>query len=152
MLGMAVDITERRQAEESLRLFRKLIDESNDAIEVVDPKTLRFLDVNDKCCRDLGYTRDELLSLRVFDIDPNATETSVARVGKELEQFGFVTFESVHRRKDGSTYPVEINLKRVELDRPTPSTWFAILPNASGSRRRYGKKTKHSRKPSVWPE
>ena len=70
MLGMAVDITERKQAEESLRLFRKLIDESTDAIEVVDPETLRFLDVNDKCCRDLGYTRDELLSLKIFDIDP----------------------------------------------------------------------------------
>ena len=37
-----------RQAEESLRLFRKLIDESNDAIEVVDPETLRFLDVNEQ--------------------------------------------------------------------------------------------------------
>jgi PAS domain-containing protein len=40
MLGISVDITERRHAEESLRLFRRLIDESNDAIEVVDPKTL----------------------------------------------------------------------------------------------------------------
>ncbi len=53
MLGMAVDITERRQAEESLRLFRTLIDESNDAIEVIDPKTLRFLDVNEKACHVL---------------------------------------------------------------------------------------------------
>ncbi len=71
MLGMAVDITERRHAEEALRLFRKLIDQTNDAIEVIDPKTLRFLDVNDKSCRDLGYTREELLSLNVPDIDPD---------------------------------------------------------------------------------
>ena len=117
MLGMAVDITERKRAEESLRLFRKLIDESNDAIEVVDPKTLRFLDVNDKSCRDLGYTREELLSLKVPDIDPGVDESSAARILKELEKSGFVTFESLHQRKDGSTYPVEINLKRVELDR-----------------------------------
>ena len=117
MLGMAVDITERKHAEDSLRLFRKLIDESNDAIEVVDPETLCFLDVNDKCCRDLGYTREELLSLKVFDIDPTVTETSAASVRKELHQSGFFTFESIHRRKDGSTYPVEINLKRVDLDR-----------------------------------
>ncbi len=117
MLGMAVDITERKHAEESLRLFRKLIDESNDAIEVVDPETLRFLDVNDKCCRDLGYSRDELLALRVFDVDPTATEPSSANIAKELKQSGFMTVESIHRRKDGSTYPVEINLKRVALDR-----------------------------------
>jgi PAS domain S-box-containing protein len=117
MLGMAVDITERKHVEESLRLFRKLIDESNDAIEVVDPETLRFLDVNESACRDLGYTRDELLSLKVFDIDPSVDESCLSRVANELAQSGFVTFESLHRRKDRSTYPVEINLKRVELDR-----------------------------------
>jgi PAS domain S-box-containing protein len=117
MLGMAVDITERRHAEASLLLFRKLIDESNDAIEVVDPKTLRFLDVNDRACRDLGYTRDELLSLRIFDINPAVDKSAVARIQKQLDDSGFVLFDTVHRRKDGSTYPVEINLKRVDLDR-----------------------------------
>jgi PAS domain S-box-containing protein len=117
MLGIAVDITERRQVQEALHLFRKLIDQSNDAIEVVDPETLRFLDVNESACRDLGYTRDEILSLHVPDIDPLLNEPSRARIAGELDQSGFVTFESVHRRKDGSTFPVEINLKRVELDR-----------------------------------
>ena len=117
MLGIAVDITERRHSEEALRLFRKLIDESNDAIEVVDPETLRFLDVNERLCRDLCYTRDELLSLRVPDIDPSVDESLRSRIANELAQSGFVTFESLHQRKDGSTYPVEINLKRVELDR-----------------------------------
>ena len=117
MLGMAVDMTERRRSEEALRLFRKLIDQTTDAIEVVDPKTLHFLDVNDKSCRDLGYTRDELLSLKVSDIDPSLNESRLAGIEKELEQSGFVTFESLHQRKDGSTFPVEINLKHVELDR-----------------------------------
>jgi PAS domain S-box-containing protein len=116
MLGIAVDITERRHAQESLQLFRRLIDESSEAIEVVEPETLRFLDVNDRACHDLGYTRDELLSLRVRDIDP-CLESSMARIGKELEESGFVTFETLHQRKDGSTFPVEINLKRVQLDR-----------------------------------
>jgi PAS domain S-box-containing protein len=117
MLGMAADITERRQVEESLRLFRKLIDELNDAIEVVDPKTLRFLDVNDKCCLDLGYTRAELLSLKVSDVDPTVNESFLVGIENELDKSGFVTFESLHRRKDGSTFPVEINLSRVQLDR-----------------------------------
>ena len=117
MLGIAVDITERRQVQEALHLFRKLIDQSSDAIEVVDPETLRFLDVNESACRDLGYTRDELLSLKVSDIDPSVDESCRSRIANELAQSGSVTFESVHQRKDGSTYPVEINLKRVELDR-----------------------------------
>jgi len=118
MLGISVDITERRHAEESLHLFRKLIDHSSDAIEVVDPKTLGFLDVNERSCRDLGYTRLELLSLRVPDIDPAMNESSMAKIEKELQESGSVIFESMHQRKDGSTFPVEINLKRVELDRP----------------------------------
>jgi PAS domain S-box-containing protein len=117
MLGMAVDITERRHAEESLRLFRKLIDQTTDAIEVVDPKTLRFLDVNEKSCHDLGYTREELLSLNVRDIDPGVNEVSAARIEQELERLGSMTFESLHQRKDGSTFPIEINLTRVELGR-----------------------------------
>ena len=84
---------------------------------MVDPKTLRFLDVNDKACHDLGYTRAELLSLGVSDVDPTLDESFLARIEKELSQSGFSTFESLHRRKDGSTFPVEINLRRVELDR-----------------------------------
>src|SRR6202035_2595404 len=47
LVGTCQDITERKQAEESLRLFRMLLDHSNDAIEVVDPETLRFIDVNE---------------------------------------------------------------------------------------------------------
>jgi PAS domain S-box-containing protein len=116
MLGIAVDITERRQVQEALHLFRKLIDQSSDAIEVVDPETWRFVDVNESACRDLGYTREELLSLKVSDIDPS-DESCLSRIGNELDQSGFVTFESLHQRKDGSTFPVEINRKRVELDR-----------------------------------
>ena len=116
MLGMAVDVTERREVQEALHLFRKLIDQSSDAIEVVDPETLRFLDVNERSCRDLGYTRDELLELKVADIDP-MNESRILRIANELAQSGFVTFESLHQRKDGSTYPVEINIKRVDLAR-----------------------------------
>ena len=76
MLGIAVDITERKQVQEELHLFRQLIDQSNDAIEVVDPETLRLLDVNESACRDLGYTREELLSLKISDIDPSVGESS----------------------------------------------------------------------------
>ena len=81
--GTVQDITERKQRENALALFRSLIDGSNDALEVIDPATLRFLDVNEKACRDLGYSREELLSLTVLDVDaamdPSAMKT-LARV------------------------------------------------------------------------
>jgi PAS domain S-box-containing protein len=111
------DITERKEAERSLKLFRTLIDQSNDGVEVVDPETLRFLDVNETGCRDLGYTRDELLQMTVFDIDPSVNDSVRTRVQEKLQQSGFVVKETVHRRKDGSAYPVEISMRLVQLDR-----------------------------------
>jgi PAS domain S-box-containing protein len=113
--GTVQDITERRQREESLVLFRNLIESSSDALEVVDPETLRFLDVNEQACRDLGRSRDELLRLTVPDIDEGLA--SGAEPAKPCGPGGVVVFESVRRRKDGSTFPVEINLRHVALDR-----------------------------------
>jgi len=116
-VAVVVDITERKRAEKSLKLFRTLVDHSNDAVEVVDPETLRFVDVNEKACLVLGYTREELMRLTIFDIDPNLDESLQARIGTELRQSGVAIIESVHRRKDGSTFPVELSMKLVHVER-----------------------------------
>ena len=111
------DLTDQKKAEHDLRLFHALIEQSNDAIEVVDPLTLRFLDVNDKACRDLGYTRDEMLEMSVLDIDPNIHAASHVAFMEKLRAEGSIISESIHRRKNGSTFPVEISIKYVELDK-----------------------------------
>jgi formate hydrogenlyase transcriptional activator len=136
--GMAHDVTERVRAEKALRatneqllrtarerermlqeltLFRTLLDQSNDSIEVVDPETLRLLDVNQRACVELGYSREELLSMTVFDIAPNVDESLRERMRQRLQESGFAIMEGVHRRKDGTTFPVEVNMRRVRLDR-----------------------------------
>jgi len=112
--GVGRDITERRLAENSLSLLRLLIDHSNDAIEVVDPQTLRFLDVNRKACLDLGYSREELLSLSVPDVDCTMDKAMQTRVRDALYQAGALIRENIHRRKDGTTFPVEVNIKHVQ--------------------------------------
>jgi PAS domain S-box-containing protein len=112
-------LTEVRKNEDTIRklkLFRTLVDQSNDAIEVVDSSRLSFVDVNAKACSDLGYSREELLSLGVTDIDPAATPASVAKIRDELRKSGSLVIESFHRRKDGSSFPVEVSMKRVVLD------------------------------------
>jgi PAS domain S-box-containing protein len=98
-------------------LFRALLDQSNDAIEVVHPESMRYLDCNQKAYLDLGYTRDEFLSMTVFDVDPNLDRDLQALVLRELRQSDCFLMESLHRRKDGSTFPVEVNIRRVLLDR-----------------------------------
>jgi PAS domain S-box-containing protein len=111
------DITERKKSEKALKLFRTLIDRSNDAIEVIDPETGQFLDINEKGCLDLGYSREEILALNLFDIDPMVNHTSFTKAKEELRKSGELIWEGVHRRKDDSTFPVEVNIKYVRLDR-----------------------------------
>jgi PAS domain S-box-containing protein len=111
------NVFERARTVHELKLFRTLIDRSNEAIEVIEPETLRILDVNEKACQDLGYSRQELLSMSVFDIDPTADAATAKVVWNRLMNSGSLIIESRHRRKDGSTFPVEVNLKYVQLDR-----------------------------------
>jgi PAS domain S-box-containing protein len=100
-----------------LTLFRTLLDQSNDAILVTDPETLRFLDSNERAWAELGYSREELLSMTVCDIDLGVDESLRAWVRQQLWEPGFAIMERVHRRKDGTTFPVEVNMRKVQLDR-----------------------------------
>ena len=100
-----------------MQLFRTLIDQSNDAIEVVDPHTLRYIDINERACIDLGYTREELLSFSIYEIDPNVDESMHARVHAGLRDQGSAILESIHLRKDGNPFTVEVSITQVEIDR-----------------------------------
>ncbi|HEY3664009.1 MAG TPA: PAS domain S-box protein [Chthoniobacterales bacterium] len=114
---VARDITSQKEAEASLRLFRSLMDESNDTIEVIDPETGRFLDVNAKGPTELGYSREEYLTLRLFDVETTLDEARWFDLKAELKTAGSMTGEGEHRRKDGSLFPVEFSAKWVRLDR-----------------------------------
>jgi PAS domain S-box-containing protein len=117
LVGVSVDITARKLAEDSAGLFRKLMDGSNDAIEVLDPRNLQFLDVNAKACLDLGYTRQEMLSMTAYDINVTLDDSFRNHVDQRLREAGFVIVEAQHRRKDGTTFLVEMNIKHVHLGR-----------------------------------
>jgi len=108
---------ERRKSDDALLLFRTLMDQSGDTLEVIDPETARFLDVNGKGPAELGCTRTEYLSLRVIDLDPKMTEAAWTRFVATLRETGSLSGETSHRRKDGTTFPVEYRAKWVRHDR-----------------------------------
>jgi PAS domain S-box-containing protein len=108
---------ERRKSQEGLTLFRSLIDQSSDTLEIIDPATGRYLDVNGKGPAELGCTRAEYLSLHIYDVDTAVRKADWPLLVSRLREVGFVSGEGCHRRKDGSTFPTEFSAKLVKLDR-----------------------------------
>jgi PAS domain S-box-containing protein len=115
--AIMIDVNGHKRGDEALLLFRALIDQSNDGIEVIDPETGRFLDVNETACLAHGYTRDEYLSLSVWDVAPTSDPATWGQNLEQLRQSGSRIHLGLHRRKDGSTFPVEINITYVRLKR-----------------------------------
>ena len=109
------DLEQRLVAAE--RSFRAVIDHAIDAIEVIDPETGRFLDVNERACAARGYSREEYLKLRAPELDSEVARRPWKEIRDEARRLGSYVFESEQRRKDGSAFPVEVNATYVSLDR-----------------------------------
>ena len=121
-LVMLTDITERKQMEEALRRsqqnYQTLFEHSMQAICLHDVDG-RILEVNQRACRLLGYTREELLDLTVFDIQPPDSSTvppkdDILRQLREWIPGQRHVFEIEHRRKDGTTYLAEVATGAIE--------------------------------------
>jgi two-component system, cell cycle sensor histidine kinase and response regulator CckA len=100
-----------------LRLFRTLLDRMTDGIEVFDPVTSELLDVNERSCETLGYTRDELLKMKVGDFAVTFDLAAFRRRLEDTKGTGAVLLEGLHRRKNGSIFPVEVSVSIAQLDR-----------------------------------
>ena len=107
--------TKRKQAEEALRFTRFSLDNATDTMVCVDHDA-HFIDVNDAFCRSSGYSREELLSMTVHDIDPDYSAEIWPEFWKKLKQSGSLTFESCHRTKEGRIFPVEITANFLEYN------------------------------------
>ncbi|MDH4943695.1 PAS domain S-box protein [Sulfurimonas sp. C5] len=118
LLAIGVDVTEQQKVQERLELFHTLLENSTDAVEIIEPGTLKLLDVNDTLCRELGYSRKELLEMTIYDIDPTVTPDMVKTIKEKIDTEGNVIFESLNKRRDGTIYPVEVSLSLNKLEHP----------------------------------
>ena len=101
-----------RQSEER---FRALSEQAADAFFLLGPEG-QILDANQRACDSLGYCREELLALNIADVDVDVEPDHHAeRFWKEIRPGNPATFEGTHRRKDGSTFPVEVRLGVLQI-------------------------------------
>jgi len=107
------DITQRKQAEEKLRLRAQLLDSAADTIFMVDFNG-NFVYLNEAAWKTRGYTQDEMMGINLHVLDTPKYEKLIESRMRNLMENGQCIFESEHRRKDGSVMPVEINAHIVE--------------------------------------
>ena len=107
----------RKGAEEKLveseHRFRTLVEQAGDGFELLD-ETGKYLDVNAATLTQLGYTRTEMLGLSIFEVAPLLTPERFRELSFSLRKAS-MRVESIHRRKDGSTFPVEVTISSVQL-------------------------------------
>ncbi|OHE23370.1 MAG: hypothetical protein A2X92_00990 [Syntrophus sp. GWC2_56_31] len=119
---LRTEITVRKRVEEALRgseqLLQSYIDGAGDAIYAVETDTGRILNCNLRACLDLGYSRDELLKLSAKDIETGFSSDQIDAFHFDVKQKGVKTFEGMHKRKDGSVFPVEIRLSLISSAQP----------------------------------
>ena len=146
------DVSDRVKAEEARRKFELLSEYSRDPILCLRRGGQRILEANAAATRTYGYTSDELLKLTIHDLHgPGAQGLSADQLA-EADAHG-ILFETVHRRKDGSTFPVEVSMqgatidgirvsfsvirditerKRAEEERRKSEEWLAFAHRAAG--------------------
>lgn len=111
-----MDDTQRISSQEILaKQFQYTIEMSQEAVFWMMHNG-QFTYVNDQACRSLGYTREELLSLFLWDVDPDFPKERWHKQWEELKTSKQQIFETRHRRKDGHIFPVEVSACQIVFD------------------------------------
>jgi len=116
--AFGLDVTKRKQAEKERARLLYILESSLNEIYVFAADSLVFEYVNRGACRNLGYTLDTLKTMKPLDLEPEFTEASFRRLLAPLlrHEQQRLLLETVHRRADGSLYPVEAHLQVIELE------------------------------------
>ncbi|WP_242118919.1 PAS domain-containing sensor histidine kinase [Aestuariivivens sediminicola] len=117
-IGILNDITLRIKEEEERVHLASIFDESLNEIYVFDAETLTFISVNYGAQKNIGYSLDELKEMTPIDLIANGEEPEFKNFIDVLLKGNVekLEFENTYRRKDGSTYPVEVHLQLSTLN------------------------------------
>jgi PAS domain S-box-containing protein len=122
-LAVVEDISEKREMEESLReneeKFHEIFDNISDAVQIneIDNNGVpgKFVEVNSVACRMLGYSREELLLKGPLDFVTGYHNRPIDHIFNDMKTIGHAQFETEHIRRDGTIFPVEVNVRVVVM-------------------------------------
>jgi PAS domain S-box-containing protein len=109
-----IDITERKNIERSLQLTQFSVDQVADSI-FWTREDGSFMYINNAICRNLGYSREELLDMTVLDIDPSLNNDKLHELWQKVKQETSLNVETQHRTKSGAFLPVEMTVSYLKF-------------------------------------
>ncbi|DAB30078.1 MAG TPA: diguanylate cyclase [Sulfurimonas sp. UBA12504] len=112
-VGFARDITKDKESEEELKLMKHALDNVKEAVYLTNQEGV-FVYMSDGATRQLGYTKEEMKKMGIYDIDPNFPKKSISSHWNEVKQKGLVTVATIHKNKAGTLFPVEVNANYIE--------------------------------------
>jgi len=113
--GLLKDITVKKQAAENLAQFKTTLDLTMDCVFMFKPDTFKFYYVNKGAKEQVGYSEEELLQMKPFDIKPDMTEQAFFDMVAPMiaGEKPVHSFETIHQHKNGTRVPVEIFLQYI---------------------------------------
>jgi PAS domain S-box-containing protein/putative nucleotidyltransferase with HDIG domain len=112
---IAHDISERKRADEELLRYRLLCERTRDIILIQRHEDGRLIEANQAAVAAYGYSRDELLTRSMQDLSGPNTHESISKLLEQADSAS-ATFETIHRRKDGCLFSVEVSSCGAMLD------------------------------------
>ena len=133
--GVILDATQFRQAEIMVKHLGRILDSSSNEVYVFDCESLNFIQVNQSGLDNIQYSQADLEKITPLDLATDFEEDLFSRFLQQLKsgKQSEIVFETVHRRKDGSMYPVDIKLQ-ISHDQ-TPPCFVAIVQDISERKR-----------------
>ena len=115
LTGALTDITDRKQAEETLNKYQLLSEHTRDIVLYIRQRDGRIVEANNAAVKTYGYLREELLNMSIYDI---YTEEAYQMIYLQMEQEdkSSILFETLHHKKDGSIFPVEVSSQGITIN------------------------------------
>jgi PAS domain S-box-containing protein len=115
LVGTMIDVTPQKSLEKLMYINQFAINHASDAITLLNHEA-KFIYVNQAACESLEYSRDQLLNMSIFDIDPIVTREYWKEHWLKLTERKSLSVETLHRTQSGKIFPVEISCNYFKIN------------------------------------